>query len=105
LNLLKSILGVDPLNEAENDKLNFYLDNAKAIICEMRNSDEVEPKYLTHQIKIAVELYNRQGAEGQISHSENGISRMYEKADISPSLLAQITPMVRTPFSNVRVVV
>ena len=104
LQLLKKLIGVDLLNEASDDLLNFYLDNAKDIICEIRNSDEVETKYLTTQVKIAVEVYNKQGAEGQLQHSENGINRIYEKGDISSSLLGQITPMIRTPFSTVRTV-
>ena len=101
LSILKSILE----NPQESDEiLTFYLNNAEDIICDLRNTDMVESKYLITQIKMAVEMYNKRGAEGQTSHIENGISRSYEKADISPSLLAQITPVVKTPFSTVRVV-
>ena len=46
------------------------------------------------QIQIAVELFSKRGAEGQTGHSENGISRSYESADVSPSLLKRITPLV-----------
>lgn len=84
--------------------LEFYLDNASDIICDIRNSNEIETKYLGVQIKMAIEMFNKQGAEGQTSHSENGISRTYENADISDSLLKQITPIAKTPFSSVRVV-
>lgn len=49
-------------------------------------------KYRTLQLQIAVELYNKQGAEGETSHSENGISRQYDSAYISKDLLSQITP-------------
>lgn len=90
--------------QVSDDVLVFYLDNASEIICELRNSDIVESKYSNIQIKIAIEMFNKRGAEGQTSHSENGISRTYEKSDISHSLLSQITPMVRTPFSVTRVV-
>lgn len=45
------------------------------------------------QLQIAVELFSKMGAEGQTSHSENGINRTYESADISPSLLKRIVPM------------
>lgn len=93
------------LNEQENDDLlELYLEDAKNIICELRYTYEVEPQYLSTQLKIAMELYSKSGAEGQTSHSENGISRTYEAADISPSLLSNITPFVRTPFSKRRVV-
>ena len=33
-----------------------------------------------------VEVYARAGAEGQINHSENGISRTYDGSWISPSI-------------------
>ena len=99
---LKSVLE-NP--QVSDDLLQYYLDNAGEIICDLRDSDIVEDKYLNVQIAIAVELFNKRGAEGEVSHSENGISRSYEKADISPSLLSRITPMVRTPFSETRVII
>lgn len=101
LELLKALLGNPPESDAV---LNFYLDTASNIICELRNTSAVEPQYLNIQVRMAIEMYNKQGAEGQTSHSENGISRTFEKSDISPSLLEKITPMVRTPFSVPRVV-
>ena len=90
---------------AENALLELYLEMASDIICNLRNSDIVEVKYLTTQLKIAVEIYSKRGAEGQTSHSENGVNRTYEKADISASLLSQITPFVTTPFSMVRTII
>ena len=101
LELLKELLGNPTVSDS---LLNFYLDNASDIICDIRNSDSVESKYSKTQIKIAIEMFNKRGAEGEVSHSENGISRSYEKADISPSLLMSITPMVKTPFSTTRVI-
>lgn len=101
LSVFKSVLG-NP--DDDLDVLQFYLDSAKDIICDIRNSDEVEPQYLNTQIRIAVELYNKRGAEGQVGHSENGITRQYEKSDISPSLLNTITPIIKTPYSKVRVI-
>lgn len=101
LNLLKELLGNPQVSDLV---LEFYLDNAKSIICDIRNSTDVESKYLTIQVKMAIEMFSKRGAEGQISHTENGISRMYEKADISPSLITQITPFAKTPFSKIRVV-
>jgi hypothetical protein len=80
------------------------LDNASDIICDLRNSNLVEVVYLNLQVKMAVEMYNKIGAEGQLSHSENGIARTYQTADISNSLLCQVMPMAKTPFSNIRVV-
>jgi hypothetical protein len=97
LNLLKLLLG----NPTESDAvLQFYLDSAKEIICELRHTTDLESQYLTIQVRIAIELYNKRGAEGQVGHSENGIDRTYEVSDISPSLLNLVTPVIRTPFST-----
>lgn len=55
---------------------------------------EVPSRYATKQVEIALYLYNKRGAEGQISHSENGISRTYESADVPESLMKGLTPYV-----------
>jgi len=44
------------------------------------------------QLEIATYLLNKRGAEGQTAHSENGISRSYESADVPSSMLNQIVP-------------
>lgn len=54
----------------------------------------VPERYESNQIQIAVYLINKRGAEGQTSHTENGITRQYENADIPSSLLKDITPHV-----------
>lgn len=41
------------------------------------------------QIQLAVELYNKRGAEGQTAHSENGISRSWPE---KTRLLSLIVP-------------
>ena len=33
------------------------------------------------------------GAEGETAHKESGIDRVYEAADVSPSLLKRIVPI------------
>ena len=43
------------------------------------------------QFQLAVELFTRRGAEGQSSHSENGISRTWPEQS---ALLKQIVPCV-----------
>lgn len=101
LSILKSIVGEPSVSD---DILNFYLSSASDIICEIRHTDVVEPQYANLQVRIALELYAKMGAEGQIAHGENGLARTYESADISPSLLKQITPYVRTPVSTKRVI-
>lgn len=81
-------------NDAELEDL---LESAKAVILARRfpfgeQPAEIESKYKDLQIRIAVEMYNKQGAEGETSHSENGISRSYASASVSEDLLREITP-------------
>lgn len=53
---------------------------------------EVPAQYHYLQVEIAAYMLNKRGAEGQTAHSENGISRSYENADIPSSMLKAITP-------------
>ena len=46
-------------------------------------------RYEEIQIQLAVELYTQRGAEGQTSHSENGISRSWAEGS---ALLKKIVP-------------
>lgn len=84
----------------ENDnelELVDVLESAKAVILSRRYPfgecpDEIEKRYEDLQVRIAVELYNKRGVEGQTSHSENGVSRGYASANVSEDLLREITP-------------
>lgn len=55
---------------------------------------DVPARYEELQLKIAAYHINKMGAEGQISHSENGIVRQYESADTPASYLNRVTPFV-----------
>ena len=83
---------------ANSELLSFLLDQAEGIVLNRRypfgypEGETVPPMYEHIQLQIAVELFSKMGAEGQVSHVENGISRTYEAADISPSLLKRIVP-------------
>lgn len=55
---------------------------------------KVPDKYSTNQIEIACYLLNKRGAEGETYHSENGINRSYENADVPDSMLTRIMPFV-----------
>jgi hypothetical protein len=84
--------------ENKNDlELAEFLESAKAIILSRRfpfgeQPEKLEKKYEDLQVRIAVELYNKRGVEGQTSHSENGVSRSYASANVSEDLLREITP-------------
>lgn len=101
LQKLKLLLG----SPQESDLvLEFYLESAKNIICDIRNTNEVESKYLQTQLRIAIELYNKRGIEGQVAHGENGINRSYDAGEISKALLNTITPVAKTPYTQVKVI-
>lgn len=84
---------------ADSDALSDYLLIAGQEIMERcypfgyAHDMEVPDRYSVLQCKIAVYLINKEGAEGQLSHSENGVSRYYEAGGVPESLLRQITPM------------
>ena len=83
-----------------NALLDELLETANDIIFENRFPysdfpDEVEKKYQGLQVQIAVELFNKFGAEGQQSHTENGITRSWTSADVSDALLNRITPIIK----------
>lgn len=54
---------------------------------------EVPARYHHVQVDIAAYHLNKRGAEGELNHIENGITRMYEVADTPLSLIRKITPM------------
>jgi hypothetical protein len=56
--------------------------------------ENVPPRYDHIQCMIAVDLWNKRGAEGQTSHSENGITRTWASSHVSPNLLRLIVPSV-----------
>jgi len=48
-------------------------------------------------VSFNVYITNKIGAEGQLSHSENGVSRQYESSWISEQLLSEVVPIVGVP--------
>ena len=96
LDLLKAMLGD---STESNIVLSTYLKIAGDKIINKaypysNNITEVPKRYDILQCEIAAYLINKRGAEGQTSHSENGISRSYENADIPASMLSSVTPHV-----------
>ena len=77
LKMLKSMT-----DEEDKDVLSTYLSLAEKVVLQRA------------YVEIAAYMINKRGAEGEVSHSENGVSRTYEDGDIPPSLLRAITPVV-----------
>ena len=95
LTLLKAMVGESDTEEV----LLAYLNIAGQKIINRAfpygtETPEVPTRYDFLQCEIASYLLNKRGAEGQTGHSENGISRNYESADVPESLIGAVTPNV-----------
>ena len=87
---------------ATEAELEDALESAKDVILSRcfvsvsKASEEDKATVLTeHNEKIlnaAVVIYNMRGVEGQVSHSENGVSRSYAEAAGMKPILEQIVP-------------
>lgn len=55
---------------------------------------EVPAKYHYTQLEVAAYLLNKRGAEGEVSHDENGVKRTYENGDVPLSLMREVIPCV-----------
>ena len=53
---------------------------------------EIPDQYSYLQVEIAAYMLNKRGAEGQTSHTENGVSRSYENGDVPSSMLKSVVP-------------
>lgn len=84
---------------ASDELLSYLLEQSEGIILNRRypfGAPQGVTLSATHeqiQIRIAVELFSKMGAEGQTEHAENGITRKWEAGDVSPSLLRTIVPV------------
>lgn len=85
---------------ADTELLSAMVEQAEGIVLNRRYpfgppDEATVPAVYEHiQLQIALELFSKLGAEGQTAHNENGINRTYEAADVSPSLLRRIVPLV-----------
>lgn len=57
----------------------------------------VPKRFEYKQVRIALYLLNKRGAEGETSHSENGISRRYRNGDLPDEMLADVLPRIGIP--------
>ena len=84
---------------ASDDLLLYLLEQSEGIVLNRRypfgvpEGATLSPLHEQIQIRVALELFAKMGAEGQTAHNENGVNRTYEAADVSPSLLRQIVPV------------
>lgn len=97
LALLRVMVGQPNEGEWSDEVLTSYLNIAgRKIINRAYPYDdtvtEVPRRYGYLQCDIATYLLNRRGSEGQLGHTENGISRTYASADVPESMLSEVIP-------------
>ena len=96
LSLLRVMVGQPSTSEDWNDDvLTSYLQIAGEKIIQRAypyddTVTEVPRRYGVLQCEIALYLLNKRGAEGEISHNENGVNRTYESAAVPESLLKDV---------------
>lgn len=88
--------------ESDTRILYELLESAENIIISRRfpfggENAKFEERYRDLKIRIAEDMYNRLGASGQLSHSENGIDRKWSSEWVSEQLLNEIIPKVGRP--------
>lgn len=93
---VKSVLGLT--NTTQDTQLSAYLSLAKSEILAWMyptipdDVTDVPSKYEVTQVMAVVAGYNLQGAEGQTSHSENGISRSWKHEDMVAYVRSRVIP-------------
>ena len=84
-------------NEKNVEVLSTFLELAGSKICRKAfpfdpSQTEVPEQYSALQLEIANYLLNKRGAEGEVMHGENGITRTYDDGDVPASMMRQVTP-------------
>ena len=102
LSMLRSLTGTPA---GEDATLSQYLSLARGTILALRNplsanpeGEEWEPRYDALQVEMACELWSRRGAEGEVSHSQGGVSRTWASASVSPQLSRRVIPRGKVPL-------
>lgn len=92
----------DDENQITQEMAQVYLDTAVEAIfnklypfADEETPIEIPSKYNNKAVSVAVYLINKAGAEGELTHTEGGITRQYEAADIPASMLKDILPIGR----------
>ena len=95
LNKLMTMLDDD----VSTNVANTFLEAAEKAVINLAfpfgDGTEVMPeKYEEVQIEIAAYLISKRGAEGEVTHTEGGVTRTYESADLPVALRSRITAKV-----------
>lgn len=84
----------------ENDDIYSEIEDAFEAINSRRHftptpSILIEDKYKSLAYELCIASMVKEGAEGEKSHSENGINRAYDSSSYPESLLSRIVPLAK----------
>ena len=98
LAMVKTLLEVS--GEAEDARIKVYLTAAEKEIISWRYSlssqkvTAVPEEYEMTQVFAVVAGYSQSGAENQLAHTENGITRQFKYADMIAYIRSHVLPIV-----------
>ena len=101
LNTLKVVLKARDFEDFDDNYLKYEINRAIAEINRCRrftptSSKKYDEKYEYLIIPFCISAIAKIGAEGQISHTENGVSRSYSSSmDYPKDLVKQIVPLIK----------
>lgn len=101
LDMVKTLLGFDSGEGGEDERIAVYLSAAGKEILGWRYSyaaetpDAVPDEYEMTQIHAVIAGYSQAGAEAQVTHSENGISRTFKYADMVHYIRSNVIPYAK----------
>ena len=100
LDMLQTLLGIGNSEISEIGRIEVYLTAAEKEIIEWRfslsgNKPEAVPEEfdMTH-VWAVINGYSQSGAEGQSTHSENGVARTFNYADMVQYIRRNVRPLV-----------
>lgn len=101
LTMTRTLMGISETDNSEDALIALYLVAAGKEIIAWRFSygsaeiTAVPVEYETTQVFAVVAGYSQGGAEGQTSHSENGIGRTFKYADMVDYIRAHVIPLCK----------
>ena len=106
MNDLTMLQCVQTLAGDTGEYVQTYLDLAKAAVVSRifpyipdETWDDVPVKHHMRTCEIAAYLVNKRGAEGEIQHTESGVSRQYASASIPEAMFEGMVPFAGVPWS------
>ena len=101
LTMVKTLLEISLEDRSKDELISAYIMLADREILSWRYSYSAQPadvvpcEYDTVAVMAVVAGYSQGGAENQLQHSENGISRVFKYADMVAYIRAHVIPLCK----------